>query len=145
MHANPAFPPPASTARPAYLPWYVHVGLMVFTLNTFFFAHVFFGTSFYFWVWSTIIPGMLLAVAGKGNRLFFAALLVLVNAIAFAGLGLLEIDSNAIGVFSGMLICILVVLWPALLFWLAHTLNMRQRTQSTQAGGTVAHGGWQQS
>ncbi|NHZ44276.1 hypothetical protein [Massilia aquatica] len=128
MHPDFESSPPASPPRPAYLPWYTHVGLMVFTLNTFFFAHVFFGTDFYFWVWSTIIPGALLAVAGKGHRLFFTALLVLVNAIAFAAIALLEIDRNAIGVFSGLLICVLVVLWPALLFWLAHTLNTRRRT-----------------
>lgn len=122
-------PAPAVTAQPAYLPWYVHVSLMVFALVTAFFGHVFFGPRFYLWIGSAIIPGIYLAVAGKGNRLFFSALLVLVNAIAFAGIAMLKIDvgMDRLGVVGGIGICILLVLWPAALLWLAHTLNVRRR------------------
>jgi hypothetical protein len=102
---------------------------MVFALVTVFFAHILFGPSFYFWIWPAIIPGIYLAVAGKGNRVFFSALLALVNVIAFVGIAMLkiDIDIDKLGVVGGLLVCILFVLWPALLLWLAHTLNIRQR------------------
>ncbi|RSZ60337.1 hypothetical protein HF313_20415 [Massilia atriviolacea] len=124
---QPGSGPALSSPRPFHLPWYVHVNLMVFALVTVFFGHVLFGPRFYLWGCAPIIPGIYLAVAGKGNRLFFSVLLVLVNAVALAGIAMLEIEIDKLGVIGGLLVCILVVLWPAALLWLAHTLNTRRR------------------
>ncbi|NHZ65309.1 hypothetical protein [Massilia genomosp. 1] len=114
--------------QPKYLPWYFHVGLMLFLLVTAYFMLVKLGGGIFLVVGSAISPGIMLAVAGKGNRWLFSAILFLASVLGFAAVvGMSSLGNMTMGLVPCLLWCIAVSLWPALLLWVAHWLNRRRR------------------
>lgn len=128
MNPNAESKATALAHRPEYLPWYFHVGLMLVMLLTAYFLLVSGGEQVYFVAWSAISPGIVLAVAGKGNRWLFSAILLLWNVLVYAAVAWRSgSDTLAIGLVPCLLWCVAVALWPALLLWIAHSLNRRRR------------------
>ncbi|MFB9240819.1 hypothetical protein ACFFXZ_03910 [Massilia antarctica] len=94
-------------------------------------VHIRFGPTIYFVLGSAIGPAIFLAVAGKGNRLLFSGLIVLLNALAYIGVvsGIAAtINFMDAGIVEGLIACILVPVLPAALLWLAHKANLRRRS-----------------
>lgn len=119
--------------QPKYLPWYFHVGLMLFLLVTAYFMLLKWDGVIFFVGWSAVSPGIMLAVAGKGNRWLFSAVLFLASVLGLALIvGMPSLGKMTMGLVSCLLWCIAVSLWPALLLWGAHSINRRDK------------GGWQQ-
>ncbi|NHZ94140.1 hypothetical protein [Massilia sp. CCM 8734] len=124
--------------HPKYLPWYFHVGLMVFMLVTAYFMLAKLGGGIFLVVGSAISPGIMLAVAGKGNRWLFSAIFFLASALGLALIvGMPRFSDMTMGLVPCLLWCIGVSLWPALLLWIAHSLNRcRQGRAATETNVT---------
>lgn len=122
---------PAAALAPKYLPWYFHVGLMVFLLVTAFFILALGGGVIFPIVCAAIGPAIMFAVAGKGNRLMFLAIVVLLNVLLVPAVSwVLRTDSREMSLISGLLWCISTALCSPLFLWIAHSLNRHRRARA---------------
>lgn len=119
--------PPDAAARPAYLPWYVHVLVMALLMLAMLGLTVVFGIAIYAMLIGVAWTAICLAVAGERNRLLFSGVLVAAGVLTAVGFTFLRSTRAEAEVPLGLLLFGLAPLWPALLLWLAHTLNTRRR------------------
>lgn len=122
---------PAAAPAPTYLPWYFHVGLMVFLLVTAFFILALEGGAIFLIVCAATGPAIMFAVAGKGNRLLYLAIVLVLNALLYPAVSwVVKTDLTKLGLIPGLLWCISTSLCSPLFLWIAHSLNRHRRARA---------------
>lgn len=135
VHQVPGIDAAGTVTGRSGLPWPFKFVLVMLILGVVIPLQFILAPGIYFLGFQAMPVAICLAVAGKGNRLLFSGVLVVVGVLGVAALAALTRSGLADhNIAAGLFLFGAGPLLPALLMWLAHLLKMR-RLRRQSAGG----------